>query len=212
MPDENAAVSNNSSLQNDLYKWKQRARELKAQLETLTRERDELKATVAKQEEDLDVFAQGFEELENQVKATPDERAARIKELEKELWTRDTRAKFEKLANENKVRPEARDDLWELLKFDPEKDAELDDAGFTERVAAAVKARESYLVQSDPATGNGAAAPQQGQPAKPAPREPGPGLSRGAPEPPTYADPATAARARLTQSNALTPNGNLRLA
>jgi hypothetical protein len=197
MSDESTMSQNN--LLADVLKWKQRYREAKAQVETLTKANAELQAQKEEAEANFDALNALTDEYEAKINATPDEMAAKVKELEKELWTRDTRAKFEKVAKDAKVRDEALGDLWSLLGVDPEKDAEIDDAAIAERVGEAVKAR-SYLLQSDPATGNGAAVPQQGQTAKPEAKPPGPGLSRGAPERGAVNDPRAAAIARVQQA------------
>lgn len=198
MADENG----NTALLADVLKWKHRARELKSQNDTLSRRIETLEAESGKATKTLEAKVAELEQSLAKATAAPSEQAQRIKELEKELWTRDTRAKFEKVAKDAKVRDEALGDLWSLLGIDPEADAEITDESLSERVGEAVKAR-SYLLQSDPATGNGAAVPQQGQ-LKPAPREPGPGLSRGAPERSTPDDPRAAAIARVQQATGQT--------
>jgi hypothetical protein len=127
---------------------------------------------------------EGYESLEAEMNASPNELQAKLTELQRDIWTRDKKAEFAKYANEAKVRPEAHDDLWSLLGIDPDKDAECDSPCMQERISEAVKAR-GYLLKSDAETASGAAGAAQGQPTgKPAlaARDAGIGMSRGAPE------------------------------
>ena len=179
------AEDNNSALLADIYKWKNRAREVKAQLDALTKERDALSAGITKITRERDdaleaakVATQG---------QTPDDKDRTIAGLKRDIWTRDTRSKFDKAARGANVRDDALDDLWSLLGIDPEKDTGIDDEALTGRLAEAVKARP-YLLQPAPEMGGGAAVAAKGSitgtantPAVPA-RPPGPGLGRGAPE------------------------------
>jgi hypothetical protein len=204
--------NNSQQLLADMLKWKQRYRETKAEVEKLTGQIKERDEKLAAMEADLDTFAQGFEELESQLQTDPDGLRARIGELEGELWTRDTRSTFDRLAKDAKVRDEARDDLWSVLGLSPDGETEITEEVIRERMGEAVKAR-AYMLQSEPETGNGAAGAAQGRsvPGGLQSKPPGPGVGRGAPEPLVSNDPRKAAAEHLHQMGAVS-GSNLRLA
>jgi hypothetical protein len=182
---ENDTMSGNAGLLADVVKWKAKAREYKVKAEAAESAVAAKDQRIKSLEGENATLAKGVEDAEAKAKHDPDGLRAEAERLRGELWNRDARSKFDKVAKDAKVRDDALDDLWSLvgLKRDPEN--ELTDDAIKERVAEAVKAR-SYLVQSDPETGSGAAGAAQGRPGSGAgaiaPKPPGPGVGRGAPE------------------------------
>jgi uncharacterized protein YgfB (UPF0149 family) len=202
VPDENGG-GQMAALTADLYKWKQRARDLKAENERLQAQVTQVTQERDQAYEDNNVLVDELEDVEGQLNADPDGLRAKIEELEGDLWGTKTRSTFDKLAKKAGVREDALDDLWKLLGVQRDPENELTEDALGKRVAEAVKAR-AFLLQSAPEAGSGAAGAATSRQAGPgaiAPRAPGPGAGRGAPDrasAASTAEEATASRFAAT--------------
>jgi hypothetical protein len=191
MSTDTMTESRAAEIQGENIRRRQQLKELKAKLDEATRalaERDARLAGLAKQAEEATAEAA-------RLRAMPDADA-----LRKELWRRDHKDAFRKLAAEAKVRPEATDDLWSLLGIDP-AGPDVDEPGYRKTIAEAVQAR-SYLIASEEAAPSpGARGGAHGGLLGDVPGKPGPGAGRPTPEPSQSSDPRRraleAARARF---------------
>jgi len=135
---------------------------LKAQVTTLTTERDNLK-TVAT--------------------AQPSELQAEVDSLRAKLRDRDHRDKFKELAKAQGVTdPKAQDDLWSLSGYKAETD-QIDETKITAAITSSLAGRDWLKAAPAPDGANGSAAgaaTQTAQAAAQATRPAGPGVTRGA--------------------------------
>lgn len=111
------------------------------------------------------------DKLRLDLKAAPGAAQAELDKLKGEIRKRDHRAAFDKVAGEQRVRPEALDDLWSLAGINTDGET-VDAEAITGLVSAALEARP-YLVQSEAGNPAPQAAPQQ-----PTQLPPGPGAGR----------------------------------
>lgn len=175
---------------------KQRIHELETRLAALTKEHETLAAA-------LKTAAAERDDLKTKLEADPDGLRAKVLELEGQIRTRAHRDAFGAAAGKFKgpngetVVPSAVDALWTLSGYKPEGD-QADEAKLLKAIGDAVASNPFCLQAPDGAKDKGTAPP-------PAPRPPGPGLSRGAPEtttPPRDAKgQAEAAFAAIGRSN-----------
>lgn len=149
-----------------------KAREFKNERDEIRLERDELKKQVDELARERDLYRQKLE-------SDPEELRRDVERLRSELRDRDHKDTFQKVATKAGVRPEAIDDLWRLSGYKAETD-EPNVEQMTELVESAKSAR-SYLFQQPADAGKGDDARRQGE-AHPV-RAPGPGMSRGVPDP-----------------------------
>ena len=148
---------------------RQKARALRGERDTLARERDELRAQLEALAAERDGFRQRLE-------AEPSALEQENQRLRSELRIRDHKEVFQRMATRASVRPEAVEDLWRLSGYQPEADRP-DEAQLQGLVESAREGRP-YLFQPPPAD-----AGKSDRPAPAPTRPPGPGLSRGVPDP-----------------------------
>jgi hypothetical protein len=156
--------------QADLARFKEMARTARAQLETLTKERDTIKGerdTFAAQVNETTEKAKG---LQSQLDAQPGELRKTIEKLQGDIRTRDHRDAFYRHAKGFRgekgetIREDALDALWKLSGYTPEGDAP-DDAKLAEVIGAAVAAQPFVLQSPAQPNGKAAVAANSGQPA-----------------------------------------------
>jgi FtsZ-binding cell division protein ZapB len=136
---------------------------LQRRLDELTRENESLRREAKDRRIKGKTLAADLDEARKQLgeataerdrlKATPDELQARVAELQGELRTGKHRSRFDELAKELKVRPEALADLWSLSGYKAEADLISDDAIKT-AIAGTLKNRPHFVVE-DGAGGSG---------------------------------------------------------
>lgn len=165
-----------------------KAREFKSERDEIRRERDELKKQVDELARERDLYRQKLE-------TDPGELHKDVERLQTELRNRDHKDAFQKLATQSGVRPEAIDDLWRLSGYEADGD-QPNVEQMTELVERAKSAR-SYLFQQPADAGKGEENRRQPEP-QPV-RAPGPGLSRGVPDP--SAGGVTVRRGQLRDPN-----------
>jgi hypothetical protein len=167
-PTTESLIQQLGRLNAEVARRRQKARALRGQREALARERDELRAQREALAAERDAFRQRLE-------AEPSALEQENQRLRSELRTRDHKEVFQRLATRSGVRPEAVEDLWRLSGYQPEADRP-DEAQLQGLVESAREGRP-YLFQPPAEAG------PSDRPAPAPTRPPGPGLSRGVPDP-----------------------------
>lgn len=122
-------------------------RELKQANEAYQRRIAELEAELELAIDERDTLAQGYEELEQQFNAEPDELRAELERLQNEIRTRDHRAAFDRIAAESRVRPDAIEDIYRLSGYTP--DTDVPDPEAIKSLIQDQVARKPYLLQQE---------------------------------------------------------------
>lgn len=148
---------------------------LREELERTISQRDEARKEAAKNrveksgkvktlEEQLAASLKENEKISKKLETLPGELQAENDRLKGEIRTRDHKGKFNEVAKELKVRPEAIDDLFNLSGYKAEGD-EVNVDAIKEAIAKSLEARP-YLIDGTESQ-------------QPAPARPGPGAGKG---------------------------------
>lgn len=122
-------------------------RELKQSNEKFQRRIAELEAELEIAIDERDTIAQGYEELEQQFNAAPDELRSEVERLQNEIRTRDHRAAFDRIAAESHVRPDAIEDIYRLSGYTP--DSDVPDPEAIKSLIDDQVSRKPYLLQQE---------------------------------------------------------------
>jgi hypothetical protein len=159
-------------------KRRERIKAMKAEAEKSAAEKAELAKAVSDAAAERDAVVKERDEVKGRAAAAPDEKDAKIKELEGKVRERTHRDAFAKAAKELKLREDSVDDALAVLKYTPEGD-EPDGERIKALIGEVLQTRPHWAEPAADAASTAPADAGKGAPLTLPAKGPGPGAERG---------------------------------